>query len=146
MKKRVRMAILARSYNLAFHHEVDDAVTQVPEVADSVFPVHLCAVEDVAEGAAIGIEKELSGEQHAFIVTCADGQIHAYHNVCPHAGRRLDWAPGRFLLKDRVLVCAAHGASFRIESGLCTGGPCQGDHLARVGIEIENDEVLLTGL
>lgn len=121
-------------------------MTQVPEVADDVFPLPLCGVDDVAEGAAIGVEMELFGEHHAFIVTCADGRFHAYRNLCPHAGRRLDWAPGRFLLKDRVLVCAVHGASFRVESGLCIGGPCQGDHLLRVGVEVEGDAVMLTSL
>lgn len=97
----------------------------------------------MAEGAAIGVEKEVNGEHHAYIVTCAEGQVHAYLNVCPHAGRRLDWAPGRFLLKDRVMVCAAHGACFRIETGLCISGPCQGEELQRVGVRVEGDAVLL---
>ena len=29
----------------------------------------------------------------------------------------------------RHLVCATHGAIFRIEDGVCLAGPCQGDQL-----------------
>ena len=137
------MAELASGYNRVFHDEVESTVIQVPEVAGPDHPEYLCDIGDVAEGDAIGVEKELSGAYRAYIVTCVDGQVHAYRNVCPHAGRRLDWAPGKFLLKDRVMVCPAHGASFRIETGLCISGPCRGEHLERIGVRIEGDAVLL---
>lgn len=61
--------------------------------------------------------------------------IHAWRNICPHAGRFLNWAPGRFLFgKDGKLVCAAHGAAFQIEDGLCTDGPCRGSSLVPVTV------------
>lgn len=134
---------LASGYNLTSHDEVEVAVIQVPEVAGPEHPAYLCSIEDVADGAAIGIEKEVNGMQRAYIVTSSDGQFHAYRNVCPHAGRRLDWAPGRFLLKDGVMVCAAHGACFRIETGLCISGPCQGEELQRIGVRVDGEAVLL---
>ena len=134
---------LASGYNLTFHDEVDVAVIQVPEVAGPEHPAYLCGIDDVAEGAAIGVEKEVNGALRAYIVARADGLYHAYRNVCPHAGRRLDWAPGRFLLKERVMVCAAHGACFRIETGVCISGPCQGEELERIGVRVEGEAVLL---
>lgn len=116
---------------------------QVPGVGDAGSRAVLCRVDDIQENGAICVDIALNGEEHAFIVTRADGQVHAYHNICPHAGRRLDWAPGKVLLKERVLVCAVHGACFRIETGLCIGGPCRGEHLSRVGVQIIGDDVLL---
>jgi nitrite reductase/ring-hydroxylating ferredoxin subunit len=137
------MGKLASGYNLTSHDEVECAVTQVPEVADPQHPGYLCNIEDVAEGDAIGVEKPLDGGLRAYIVTRAEGRIQVYRNVCPHAGRRLDWAPGRFLLKDCIMVCPAHGASFRIESGACISGPCQGEELERVPVRIEGNAVML---
>ncbi len=137
------MGKLASGYNLTSHDEVETAVTQVPEVAAPDRPGYLCDVADVAEGEAIGVEKAVDGAYDAFIVTRAEGCIHVYRNVCPHAGRRLDWAPGRFLLKDRILVCPAHGASFRIETGACISGPCHGEFLERVHVRTEGTAVLL---
>ena len=70
--------------------------------------------------------------------------VRAWLNVCPHAGRRLDWAPGEFLKsKDGLLVCAVHGASFETIGGECVAGPCRGDHLRAVPVELRDDDVHL---
>ena len=59
-------------------------------------------------------------------------------NSCPHLGVPLDWVPDRFLSPsgDRI-VCATHGAEFRVTDGQCTHGPCLGDRLEPVMIEIK---------
>jgi nitrite reductase/ring-hydroxylating ferredoxin subunit len=36
-----------------------------------------------------------------------------------------------------------HGASFRIETGLCISGPCRGEQLESIRVRIEGDAVLL---
>ena len=79
------------------------------------------------------------------LILVRDGdRVDAFLNVCPHAGRRLDWAPGKFLLsREGHLVCAAHGASFDLPSGTCVGGPCRGDSLRRVDVEVREGEVRL---
>ena len=70
----------------------------------------------------------------------------AWLNICPHAGRRLDWAPGEFLRsKDGFLVCAVHGASFELAEGLCVAGPCRGEHLRAVPVEVRDGAVFLAG-
>jgi nitrite reductase/ring-hydroxylating ferredoxin subunit len=69
--------------------------------------------------------------------------VAAYHNECPHAGRRLDYAPGKFLIDDGQLICAAHGATFRIETGQCSGGPCRGASLRSVRVEVIGGQVRL---
>ena len=74
-----------------------------------------------------------------------DGEaVRAWLNVCPHAGRRLDWAPGKFLKsKDGLLVCAAHGASFELGEGVCVAGPCRGDRLRAVAVDVRDGSVWL---
>ena len=68
----------------------------------------------------------------------------AYVNLCPHQGRRLEYAPNQFLeTSDGLLVCPAHGATFRSDDGYCTGGPCMGQSLKKLGVIIEDKYVLI---
>jgi nitrite reductase/ring-hydroxylating ferredoxin subunit len=57
-------------------------------------------------------------------------QVFGYVDVCPHVGSPLANPLGRFLTREGDLIlCAAHGALFRIEDGVATSGPCAGDRL-----------------
>ncbi len=72
------------------------------------------------------------------------GSVRAFLNVCPHQGRALNWAPDRFLFSpDKLLVCAHHGASFELDTGVCLEGPCQGASLRIVKIRLEDGSVWL---
>ncbi len=65
----------------------------------------------------------------AVVIQFDDGPV-AFQNVCPHLGMALDCHTGEFVSEDgAVLVCDAHGARFKRNSGLCTMGPCEGDRL-----------------
>ncbi len=68
-------------------------------------------------------------------------QFCVYVNQCPHQGRRLDYAPGQFLSKSGMLICAAHGASFQLASGLCVQGPCRGESLTTLSAELIDDQL-----
>ncbi|WP_250628566.1 Rieske (2Fe-2S) protein [Pinirhizobacter soli] len=103
----------------------------------------LCLLEDIPDGGAIAVDAVLADGEDSIIVLREGGHVRAYLNVCPHAGRRLDWAPGQFLVKAGVLVCAAHGASFATASGLCTMGPCRGEHLRKVEVHVSEESVVL---
>ena len=80
------------------------------------------------------IEVVLDGEPQSLIVRRHGERVQAWLNICPHAGRRLDWAPGKFLLDKGRLVCAAHGATFELEHGECIAGPCKGSSLKAVDV------------
>jgi nitrite reductase/ring-hydroxylating ferredoxin subunit len=68
-----------------------------------------------------------------------------YRNACPHLGVPLDWAPGKFLNPDGTrIVCATHGAEFRISDGLCLRGPCKGQVLEAMPAQVV-DGVLMVG-
>lgn len=105
----------------------------------------LCALEDIPEGGALAVETAVDGEPASVLLTRRGDGVGAFHNVCPHAGRRLDWAPGRFLFDAGRLVCAAHGAVFRPDDGECVSGPCRGQSLAPVAIRVEDGAVWLAG-
>lgn len=103
----------------------------------------LCRLEDIPDGGAAAVEVESASGGFSLILLRDGEAVRAFHNECPHAGRRLDWAPGKFLLKDRVLVCAAHGAAFDAGSGACLGGPCRGQGLVALPVRVEGGEVRL---
>jgi nitrite reductase/ring-hydroxylating ferredoxin subunit len=92
------------------------------------------ALVDIPDGAARETEAVVDGVAESLILVREGATARAYLNVCPHAGRRLDWSPGNFLIDQGRLVCAAHGACFELATGLCTAGPCRGSSLKDVAI------------
>lgn len=91
------------------------------------------------------VEAVIGGDAESLLLyRDASGEVRAWLNVCPHAGRRLDWAPGKFLrAKDGMLVCAAHGASFELANGVCVAGPCRGESLRAVAVEVRDGGISL---
>lgn len=103
----------------------------------------ICDVSDIADGGAFETTALLHDGADSVIVLRRGNAVNAYLNVCPHAGRRLDYAPGAFLVKNDILVCAAHGASFAVPTGVCTAGPCRGESLRRVDVVVVDGTVSL---
>ena len=78
-------------------------------------------------GLACSFDVNYAGQTcRAFAVRYA-GQVHAYLNRCSHVAMEMDWQPDRFFdLTGHYIVCAAHGALFRPDTGHCVGGPGRG--------------------
>lgn len=92
--------------------------------------------QDLPDAGIVELTVMIDGESESIIVQCgADVPVRAWRNVCPHEGRRLNYAPGKFLIDKQNLVCAAHGASFRLADGFCVSGPCRGESLQPVAVE-----------
>lgn len=89
----------------------------------------------IPDGGAIEVHLQPADPASSVIVLRRGRAVYAYRNLCPHAGRFLNWAPGRFLFDQGRLVCAAHGACFEVVSGQCTDGPCRGSGLVPVAVE-----------
>lgn len=102
----------------------------------------ICRVQDLIEGEARGVHVEV-GEPWDLIVLRRGEQVFVYHNECPHAGRNLDYAPGKFLVHDGKITCAVHGACFDVSSGACRGGPARSG-LVSVPVKIVDGAVWLT--
>jgi nitrite reductase/ring-hydroxylating ferredoxin subunit len=78
-----------------------------------------------------------------FLVRHAD-KVYAYRNLCPHAGRFLNWKEDAFLTKDRTLImCAGHGALFNPVDGHCVAGAALGHSLERLEVEVVDGLVLV---
>jgi nitrite reductase/ring-hydroxylating ferredoxin subunit len=85
-----------------------------------------------------------AGRHYSLMIRYADRQWQAYLNVCPHQGRRMDYAPDQFLLSPSgTLICPAHGAEFRTEDGFCINGPCRGARLQPVALREDNTNASL---
>ncbi len=104
----------------------------------------VCAFSDLPEDGAI--EVRLSSRPPLFAIVLRRGEaVHAFENVCPHAGRPLNWAPDRFLFTpEGHLVCAVHGASFVATTGEAVAGPCVGASLKRLSARVEAGQVYVS--
>lgn len=96
-------------------------------------PVRVCALEELGPTGATTFELD-----DAEVIVVAHGGAHyGYYNRCPHRGTTLDWAPGRVLSADGAhLQCATHGALFEPHTGRCVQGPCVGDRLTPVRLQV----------
>ena len=106
----------------------------------------LMTLDRLVDGGFAEVEVTLDGDAESLLLYRHGDDVRAWLNICPHAGRRLDWAPGQFLKsRDGLLVCAAHGASFELSGGRCVAGPCRGDALRAVPVTVRDGAVWLDG-
>lgn len=102
----------------------------------------LCSLDEIPEGDAIGRSLPESGE---VILVRHEGGVFAYRNDCPHLNIELNYLPDVFLdTEKRYIQCINHDALFQIEDGFCIFGPCQGQSLTKIPIEIKDGEIWLS--
>ncbi|MBL6457492.1 Rieske (2Fe-2S) protein [Belnapia sp. T6] len=95
-------------------------------------------VEEIAEGAARGYPAP-PGRFTGLFAVRKGGEVVVYVNSCPHIGLPLEPLPHRFLdTRKAHIICAVHGARFRIEDGVCVSGPCIGQALEAVPSRVED--------
>jgi nitrite reductase/ring-hydroxylating ferredoxin subunit len=71
------------------------------------------------------------------------GEWRAYANECRHRALPLDLGASSPMSDDgQYLLCHQHGALYRLSDGRCVLGPCAGEALTPVAIElvVEEDE------
>ena len=101
----------------------------------------LCRLEEIADGEARGFPAPPGGFTGLFVIRRGPRAL-AYVNSCPHIGLPLEPVPDRFLDRKReMIVCAAHGARFRIEDGECVSGPCIGEQLEAIDVQIVDGQI-----
>jgi nitrite reductase/ring-hydroxylating ferredoxin subunit len=106
----------------------------------------LCEIADIAPGHSRGFRIE--GESVpvlAFLVRplgARADEVYGYVNQCAHRSMPLEWVEDEFLDEARkVIVCATHGAIFRIKDGLCIEGPCPGKSLQALSLDVREGRV-----
>jgi nitrite reductase/ring-hydroxylating ferredoxin subunit len=104
----------------------------------------LCRADDIPEGGGRGFRFGSGPDLLMVFVVRRSGALHAYENACPHMGTPLNFLPDRFFDRSgEHLLCATHGALFRVADGFCLQGPCAGKSLKAVTIRIVDDEIVL---
>ena len=97
----------------------------------------LCVTEDIPEREARAFDTD---DGRTIFITQRDGAYYAYNNLCPHLQTELEFLENQFLDRDgEYIECSTHGALFDVESGECISGPCQGDFLEKVKIDVHSD-------
>lgn len=72
------------------------------------------------------------------------GKLVAYENKCQHLPVSLDYGDNQFFSRDGVhLICQTHGALYEPSTGLCVRGPCEGESLQPLQIEVKDGSVWL---
>lgn len=100
----------------------------------------ICAADEIDDESA----REFQVNDQPVVVVKFDGQHHAYLNWCPHLGIELNFMPDQFMDDERrFITCVNHGALFEPDSGECVSGPCSGDRLVPVALEIRDGRILV---
>jgi len=102
--------------------------------------VRVCNIEDLAAGAAKGVRLKEFGSDDFFIVN-QSGQIYAYENSCPHwPGSTLPVKKDAYLCKRNLhITCHGHGALFDVTTGRCFSGPCEGEYLSSLLVDVDEE-------
>lgn len=83
------------------------------------------------------------GETNGFVIRF-EGEVRAYINSCPHTGVTLNWSEDQFYDLDyRYIQCSMHGALFNPLDGRCIWGPCAGERLEMLPIELVENKVII---
>lgn len=103
----------------------------------------LCTVDDLVDPPARSVD--WPSRPWSAVLVVRDGEaMHAFVDACPHRGTPLGNPLGRVLDADgRHLVCATHGARFRLADGVCVAGPCIGARLTPVPVAVDDGRVRL---
>ena len=84
-----------------------------------------------------------AAERHIFALH-NDGQVYGYDNQCPHNQMPLNWNQHQFLdPSEQYLQCTNHGALFTLTEGNCVYGPCLGEKLQPLNIQIVGDDLVV---
>ncbi len=104
----------------------------------------IAAITELAEGATIKFQFQRGGKICEGFIVCFQGKILAYENLCRHLSITLDYEDNRFFTGDgRHIICQTHGALYEPLTGLCTRGPCEGESLKPLAIEVRDGTVWL---
>lgn len=116
----------------------------MPEAVELDLGRVICRFADLEEHGSRGFTVGAGAwPLRGFVVRCGN-EVRGYVNRCPHAGHPLDLRPHRFLTPDRAMIlCSSHGALFEKDAGRCLAGPCAGEQLRPVPLEVIGDVVLI---
>ena len=105
--------------------------------------VKLGPLELIPDGKARNFVLQMkAGRFHGFVVRKGDA-VHGYVDRCAHMAIPLAQQLDDYLTPDGAMIqCSWHGALYRIEDGLCVGGPCSGARLLCWPVEVQDGTIV----
>ncbi len=104
----------------------------------------LCKLTELTDPDSRGFSVKIKRKMTDIFIVRKGDQVFGYENVCPHAQAPLEWNPDQYLDENNeYIVCALHGATFAIEDGECSGGPCNGVGLTHVDLKLLDDKIYI---
>ncbi|WP_119167275.1 Rieske (2Fe-2S) protein [Algihabitans albus] len=107
-------------------------------------PLRLCRLTEIEDGEGKSLQvHDRSGPRE--LVLLRDGAtVYGYLNSCPHLGVPLEMVPDRFMnAAGTHAICRTHGALFEPATGYCISGPCAGQSLTAIDVELDDEGWLL---
>jgi len=104
----------------------------------------ICRLDDIPPAGARGFAIGAGDWPLRGLVIRLNDEVRGFINRCPHAGHPLNLRPHQFLTADSTLIlCSSHGALFEKATGYCVAGPCAGQRLSAVPLEVQSGFVML---
>jgi nitrite reductase/ring-hydroxylating ferredoxin subunit len=100
----------------------------------------VCAVDEIPDGGARVFEFGRGFRPFELLVVRDGEALHGYVNQCAHMAIPLNMLPVVQTLRAHLL-CDHHYARFRFRDGYCVEGPCEGDRLMGVPLEIADGRI-----
>ena len=105
--------------------------------------VQLCALAELADPGSRGFRFRRDHYLFAGFVVRQGAEVRGYVDSCPHNGWPLSVMDDRYLTASGTrIICAAHGAVFRLLDGVCVAGPCADDRLSAWAVAVVGGEVV----
>lgn len=107
--------------------------------------VRLCHLRDLPDGGSRGFDPCEAGRDTILVVR-DERRVYGYMDDCPHhPGAPMAWRKDAYLNGSGTrIVCHGHGAQFDIATGTCVLGPCFGQALTSLSLNVdEQDDVWL---
>ena len=109
------------------------------QVARKPGETHVCGNAHLPEGGSYKFVLNQKDRPLPCFAIRYRGRPYAYVNACRHVASTLDWVDNQFFSEQGdYILCPAHGAWYRPETGECVEGPPCGKSLYRVPL-VERD-------
>ena len=104
----------------------------------------VCQISDVPDPGCKEFSHVHQDEQIEGFILHWQGNWYGYRNRCPHTRAPLNWLPDQFFdSEDRYLICSLHGATFEPDTGLCIYGPCLGESLQALSVQVIGEQLFV---
>lgn len=115
-----------------------------PSSSSIGLPQRLCRLVDIEEGEGKSLQLRDEMGARELVVLRVGGSVYGYLNSCPHLGVPLEMVADRFMnAAGTHVICRTHGALFEPATGYCISGPCAGQSLTPISVELDEQGWLL---